>query len=195
MNYNHIPPIVRCKHDIFYQDHEEVDQDNDQHLELCQMEQLCQYLNDGAVIHEVHDNDAFTYKRTFTRTIILKHQSGDLSYHHVVKYQPGPLQSYYDADSNSITSNIVTSESRIIFLKEHFQSQGEDGEGVLNFVIFHIDLIKKSWVELTHSVPLQESFGTHTITLNQSQLLISGRFKEINNCDWFSVIVCVPKLS
>eukprot|EP00111_Clytia_hemisphaerica_P022938 TCONS_00067533-protein len=172
-HYDHMPPVIRCKHDIFYQDQENVDQNDDPYSGTFQLEQLCHHLKGGAMIYDVLDNDAFTYKRMFTRAIILKHQTGVLSYHNVVKHQQGPLQSYYDADSNTITSNILTSESRIIFLKEHFQSQGENGEGVLNFVIFHIDLITKSWIELTHSVVLQESFGTHTITMNQSQLLIS----------------------
>ena len=184
------PPIIRSHRDYSYSEEDDNNiEKNDQHTVNEPVQQLFAHLNDGAIIEQVFDNDSNITPISFTRSVILRHRDGTLSQHQIVKFQPGPLQSYYDSENNAELKpgNVLTADSQLVFIEQSFENvvnnnendETEDVEeenevsGVLKLCIYFLDLTHKSWNRSTHRVPVWGNFGTHTFTLHQSQLLLA----------------------
>ena len=148
-------PVIRSFKDHLYQEVEDNTTDdnnntnqmtkNDHHSSDKVVKQLFTHLNHGATIERINDNETnITQHHLFTRTVLLKHPGGSLSQHEVIKFQPGPLQSYYDSENNNtnnnddsypnskIVGNVLTADSQLVYIEQSFESISNNNNNTNN---------------------------------------------------------------
>ena len=211
------PRVIRSLEDYLYREEESKSDNNiqqttkrDHHSSDQAVKQLFINLKHGATIERITDNVCnITQHHLSKRTVLLKHLDRSLSQHDIIKFQPGPLQSYYDSENNNnnndddtnrnnkVIGNVLTGDSQLVYIEQSFEksittnnnngnennrNENEDEEedreaeevsGVLKLRIFFVDFTHNVWHTSTYRVPVRGSFGTHTFTLHQSQLLLT----------------------